>query len=107
MTEDNPREELIGVIDAFMRSTDDLWIDGQLADAILAAGWRKPRVVETVEELSALPNGALIRDANGEVAEHRIGAGWEYWVLLASEEAYTSSMFRFPPTVIWTPEENA
>ena len=32
------------------------------ADAILAAGYRKPRTITTVEELDALPMGAAILD---------------------------------------------
>lgn len=30
------------------------------ADAILAAGWSRPRVVTTVEELDALPGGSIV-----------------------------------------------
>jgi hypothetical protein len=33
------------------------WI---IADAILAAGYRKPRTITTVEELDALPNGSVV-----------------------------------------------
>lgn len=35
----------------------------ETADAILAAGYRKPRTVTTVEELDALPVGAVVVDA--------------------------------------------
>lgn len=32
----------------------------QMADAILAAGYRRPRTITTVEELDALPNGSVV-----------------------------------------------
>lgn len=35
------------------------------ADAILAAGLTRPRVVETAEELEALPLGAIVRGGDG------------------------------------------
>lgn len=45
------------------------------ADKILAAGYRKPQQVTTVEELKALPNGSVIRDKFNDVSERRYG----YW----------------------------
>ena len=40
----------------------------EAADAILAAGYRKPRTADTVEELDALPNGTkLIEPHNGHI----------------------------------------
>ncbi|KQU33529.1 hypothetical protein [Rhodococcus sp. Leaf233] len=38
------------------------------AAAVIEAGWRPPvRIVETVEELDALPDDAAIRDRNGKL----------------------------------------
>ena len=47
----------------------------RLARAILAAGYRRPRVVTTVSELDALPDKAVVRDSSGDVAEKR-GSVW-------------------------------
>ena len=35
---------------------------GEAAESIIAAGYRKPRIVSTVEELDALPTGSVIRN---------------------------------------------
>jgi len=37
------------------------------ADAILAAGYRKPRQISYLHELAAVPNGAVLRDSLGQV----------------------------------------
>lgn len=39
------------------------------ADAVLAAGYRKPQQVTTPQEVDALPEGTVIRDASGTVRE--------------------------------------
>ncbi|MGC0365032.1 glyoxylase-like metal-dependent hydrolase (beta-lactamase superfamily II) [Rhodococcus sp. 27YEA15] len=39
----------------------------EAADALLAAGWSRPRAVETVEELEALPVGSVIKLPDGEI----------------------------------------
>jgi len=44
---------------------DDYVSPSKAADAILAAGYRRPRVVTTVAELDALSKAAAILDANG------------------------------------------
>lgn len=38
---------------------------GEIADAILAAGYSKPRTITTAEELDALPNGATLKTLIG------------------------------------------
>lgn len=56
------------------------------ADAILAAGYRKPRTITTREELDALPSGSVILDATGEPnVFHDNG-----WVLPGGGGGYTS-----------------
>jgi hypothetical protein len=37
-------------------------------DAVLDAGYRKPRVITTLEELDALPDGSVIQANNGKGA---------------------------------------
>jgi hypothetical protein len=58
--------------------TSDLFatVDGEfslikVADAILAAGYRKPEVVTSAEELKALPVGSIIDAENGGPAQIR------------------------------------
>ncbi|MBM4720297.1 hypothetical protein GS449_18445 [Rhodococcus hoagii] len=77
-----------------------------LADAILAAGYSRPRVVETVEELQALPRGAVIRCPDGEIGlvmvtrekRHVVG----YPGHLPTDEL---SAVDLPATVLHLPEE--
>lgn len=40
--------------------------DHELTDVILAAGYRKPRTVTTVEELDALPVGSVVLDGRND-----------------------------------------
>ena len=65
------REELAAILDCELEKSPDLLDDewmGVVADAILAAGYRKPRTADTVEELDALPNGTkLIEPHNGHI----------------------------------------
>jgi hypothetical protein len=49
-----------------------------IADAMIAAGYRKPRTVSTKEEIEALPDEAVIRDSAGDVAEKRGGVWCSY-----------------------------
>jgi hypothetical protein len=46
------------------------------ADAILAAGYRKPRTVSTVEELDALPVGSVVLDPAGLSLHKNAFTGW-------------------------------
>ncbi|AYN57324.1 hypothetical protein PBI_BRIDGETTE_58 [Arthrobacter phage Bridgette] len=48
------------------------------ADAILAAGYRKPYTITTLAELEALPDESVIRDFSGDVAEKRAGVWCSY-----------------------------
>ena len=54
-----------------------------IADALLAAGYRRPRTITTVAELDALGIGSAVRDKWGVVrmkrmADSLMGAGWTY-----------------------------
>ena len=66
-------------------------LESQLADAdaILAAGYRKPRQVTTVEELDALPNGTVVMDCHGEVAR-KLTYGWRVLVSESGFDAWLS-----------------
>jgi hypothetical protein len=57
------RDELAETVGACMGPWDvpgnlDEW--EMIADAILAAGYSKPRTITTAEELDALPNGSVV-----------------------------------------------
>ena len=72
-----------------------------LADAILAAGYRKPRTITTREELDALPSGTAILDSDGNTnVLHDNG-----WVLPGSGGGYTSWAVAqaLPVTVLYEP----
>ena len=65
------------------------------ADLILAAGYRKPRTITTVEELEALAAYAVIcyhdpsDGASYPITARDARLGWDEWL---------------PATVLWTPE---
>lgn len=46
-----------------------------VADAILAAGYRKPRTITTFDELDELPRGSVVLDRDG-LSLHLDYAGW-------------------------------
>ncbi|QWY84252.1 hypothetical protein QEO77_gp51 [Arthrobacter phage Zaheer] len=77
------REELAGIIGGklIMRSSMT-----ETADAVIAAGYRKPRTITTREELDALPSGSVVVLADGEPnVLHDNG-----WVLPNGPGGYTS-----------------
>lgn len=49
-------------------------------ERIIAAGYRKPRMVTTVEELDALPRWSVVRDRTGYIG-HRFPGGWRTLVV--------------------------
>ena len=61
------RDELARIIAERYHAAHDgvTVLDSAIADAILAAGYVKPRQVTTVEELDALPAGTIVRDSKG------------------------------------------
>ena len=77
-------------------------------EAIVKAGWRPPvRVIETVEELEALPGKTVIEDGDGDPwikAEAPLMDSWMY----AGLEYSSENMFwgiRCPFRVVWEPEQ--
>ena len=69
------------------------------ADAIFAAGYRKPRTTETMEEVDALREGSVVLD--GDVCVRRADG---YWKVLGLDGVYTSRDINLPATVLWEPE---
>jgi len=59
-------EHLFGIIYGATDKPD--WAVSEVHDAILAAGYSKPRTITTAEELDALPDGSAILDRHGDVS---------------------------------------
>lgn len=97
MSENTERDELAEVI----RSIDGPATLGglEVADAILAAGYRKPRTITTVKELDALELRSVVRDRDGEPFE-LTDNGWRYWMY---EESFSSLELSLPATVLHEP----
>ena len=102
----NERDELATVIRAeYIRAIDrkrpsDCFTAP--ADAIIAAGYRKPRTITTREELDELPSGSVVVLADGEPnVLHDNG-----WVLPNGPGGYTSWAIAqsLPATVVYEPE---
>jgi hypothetical protein len=82
--------------------------DIDLADELLAAGYRKPRTITTAEELDALPIWSVVRDGDGWVWEacSRTWAGenpkltWD-----GPEWGDRSEDIALPATVLYEPEQ--
>lgn len=68
-----------------------------MADAILAAGYRKPRQVTTVEELDALPFGSVVLDADRATAT-RLDA--DYWEVAGYASHFRIDAITLPATVL-------
>lgn len=76
----------------------------EVADAVLAAGWRpSARVIETAEELDALPDGTVIRDRYGRIGERDEELCHE----LGTEVSGLWESVNLPAVVLWQPEMSA
>lgn len=98
------RDELADLIEATGNDTS-YWAE-QVADAILAAGYSRPRVVETIEERDALPVGTVLRYPDGEIGMVMVTTAKERRVGYPGTLP-TDSLDRIdlPATVLYMPEE--
>ncbi len=84
-----------------------------VAEALIAAGYRKPRIITTLDELYALPSGTVIRDSYPMVLElGRYVAGHELaWHATFPESGYgqdfgyDNDQIDLPATVLYVPTE--
>jgi len=83
------------------------------ADAVLAAGYRKPATITTAEELDALPVGSVVAMIGSEpdspAVACRAARGWQF-LGADPERRYNSSSLMPSPepiTVLHTPGEGA
>jgi len=65
-------------------------------------GYRKPRTITTRDEVAALPEGSVLIDSSGDVAQLRHGL----WCSYETSAMTHHRMAKYTPaTVIYTPEE--
>jgi len=82
----------------------------RIATRLLAAGYRKPRTITTVEELDALPGESVIRDASGIPYELDYTLGNpadKWWVATGMIERLENRHIELPATVLYAPEPSA
>ena len=85
--------------DAAERDDDD-WMT-EAADAILAAGYRRPRTITTTEELDTLPDGVIIMDGRGSCREGlRTMGGGNVWRAMGPAKVLRSKEIALPATVL-------
>ena len=71
------------------------------ANALAAAGYRKPRTVSTHEDLDALPFEAVIRDAEGHVLERWGDAEHVLWSTPGCKWFVPATEIALPVTVLY------
>ena len=112
MTDTTARDQLAQIISHTENLTDEegSWaLPEDVADAILAAGWRPPvRVVTTVGDLDTLPDRTVIVAADYTILQC-VGSGQPDWDgnVWCDEEArwLGSADVDLPATVLYEPEE--
>ena len=106
------RDEITVIIDRMLSekcafALGDNW-PYEVAEAIVNAGFRKTRLVVTVEALDALPLESVILSEQGGVWERQLGTlGTPLWVEPFQGHGFphTSDEISLPATVLHTPEE--
>lgn len=108
MTTNAERDELTAVIESgYGNDETDCPYDhaGEIADAILAAGYRKPRTITTVEELDALPAWSVVRSEQATIWEKFDGSPTgDFWAETMTLGQHPSDHIALPATVLHTPE---
>lgn len=76
----------------------------EAAEAMLAfdwtAAWREACAIRTVEQLDALPEGSVVRDAEGDVAVK----GFAMWFLPGVDDGFAEIDLALPALLLWNPE---
>ncbi|MGF7125034.1 hypothetical protein [Rhodococcus sp. BE178] len=73
----------------------------ELAERLAERGYSRPRVVETITALRALPMGAVVRTPNGLVFQRF----HSYWGLTGDPNEFPTQDITLPATVLHLPEE--
>jgi hypothetical protein len=103
------RDELADLIESgYAVSDTDCPYDHapEIADAILAAGYRKPRTITTTEELDQLPGESVVRDNSGMVYELDYvfnDPTDRWWIETGHTERRPFSVIDLPATVLYEP----
>jgi hypothetical protein len=113
----NARDELAGILAGVVNGPETgSPITRAMADAVLAAGYTKPRTVTmqvalpkvtTAAALDALPTGTVVLESDGYVAR-RFPGGWRVLVVEPSSSPWLSDTLEdlpLPATVLHEPEE--
>ena len=112
------RDELVAALISGFAIKNAVWVEndmpclrlGEVADYLLSQGWRPPmRVIETVEELEALPEGSTILDVDDSTwqsAYAETGYDWTSRSMTFDSE-YLVLMELGPFRVVWEPEGEA
>jgi len=77
------------------------------ADAIIAAGYRKPRTITTVEELDALPVDSVVGDWTARVYQkdaEEEAPEFPWWMMPGDQRRYPAKRITLPATVLHEPE---
>ncbi|ORL01803.1 hypothetical protein A6F55_19110 [Prescottella equi] len=102
----SPRDELADLISkAYSTAIDDRPIRdpwGKCADAIRAAGYSRPRVVETAEELGALPHKVIVESHAGSIAARFDD---EHGVIFGDDRPFPWMRLALPVTILRMPKE--
>jgi hypothetical protein len=99
--------------DLLLAAKIDAKTPDETADDIERAGWRPPaQVIETTSQVDALPDGAVIRDAEGSVFEVVVsenGVAFRTtrpWTGMGADFGYGSVHVSLPAVVLFLPTEN-
>ncbi|MDJ0322137.1 hypothetical protein [Pseudarthrobacter sp. PS3-L1] len=90
----------------FTPVVQDADVMAELADALIEAGYRKPRIITTVEELEALKPDAVVRSFMEVIYERTFSfrtPNKPYWQSPGNELPTASSRISLPATVLYEP----
>jgi len=104
----NARDELAGVVGEALGHVAGIYDttdkeDRGIADAVLAAGYSKPRTITEVFVVNALPYLSVIRTVQGYAME-KLSDGW---YRAGVDHAYTPNQQWLPATLLHEPEAAA
>jgi hypothetical protein len=100
------RDELIELVFPILEKCFDsdwnMTYSEMITDAILAAGYTKPRIINSADELLALPEASVVLDYEGDVSQKRGGlwCGYETAPINSNKLARIAGPF----TVLYEPQ---
>jgi hypothetical protein len=97
--------ELVWLAGGFESSEIEI---GEATDAILAAGYVKPRTITTIDELDELPVGSVLIDRDRDICQ-RFRGGWRATIHEPNDDPWLTGTLEvdLPATVIYSPEASA